>query len=276
MNKEKVFSGLTLNWHFTKKCNMGCKYCFVPVGMELSREERFSILEKFKGTFERINFVGGEPTIHPDLLELMEKAKKMGFKVTLVTNGYRMIKDPVYADKILSIVDGIGISVDSLKEETNRLIGRCHCLQTLTKDDYENLCKRIKDHNLPLKINTVVSKANLEEDFSDFYSSVKPDRIKMFQVLVPNLPTKRDYSEFLISSEEYSAFVKKHQKNGYNIVAESNELMIGSYFMLNAAGCFENDESGVESKCLLEEGMSVEKCLKEVGINMNRYMLRYA
>lgn len=275
MNKNKVFSGLTLNWHFTKKCNMGCKYCFVPVGNELTRGERFAILEKIKGTFDRINFVGGEPTIHPDLIDLMEKAKTMDFKVTLVTNGYKMIKDPVFADQILEIVDGIGISVDSMNDETNRRIGRCHCLQTLSKNDYVDLCMKIKSHNLPLKINTVVSQANMDEDFSDFYSLVEPDRIKMFQVLVPNLPTKRDYSEFLIDSDEYSAFVQKHQDKGFNIVAENNEVMIGSYFMLNAAGCFENDENGFESECLLREGMTVEESLKEVGINMDKYMFRY-
>lgn len=276
MNKNKVFSGLTLNWHFTKKCNMGCKYCFVPIGNELSRDERFTILEKIKGTFDRINFVGGEPTIHPDLIDLMEKAKEMEFKVTLVTNGYRMIKDPFYAEKILNIVDGIGISIDSMNDETNKRIGRCHCLQTLSKGEYVELCMRIKNHNLPLKINTVVSQANLDEDFSDFYSSVKPDRIKMFQVLVPNLPIKRDYSEFLITSEEYFAFVKRHQDKGFSIVAESNELMVGSYFMLNAAGCFENDDNGFESECLLNTDMTVEKALKEVGINMDKYLFRYA
>ena len=276
MNKNKVFSGLTLNWHFTKKCNMGCKYCFVPIGNELSRDERFTILEKIKGTFDRINFVGGEPTIHPDLIDLMEKAKEMEFKVTLVTNGYRMIKDPFYAEKILNIVDGIGISIDSMNDETNKRIGRCHCLQTLSKGEYVELCMRIKNHNLPLKINTVVSQANLDEDFSDFYSSVKPDRIKMFQVLVPNLPIKRDYSEFLITSEEYFAFVKRHQDKGFSIVAESNELMVGSYFMLNAAGCFENDDNGFESECLLNTEMTVEKALKEVGINMDKYLFRYA
>lgn len=276
MNKNKVFSGLTLNWHFTKKCNMGCKYCFVPIGNELSRYERFTILEKIKGTFDRINFVGGEPTIHPDLIDLMEKAKEMEFKVTLVTNGYRMIKDPFYAEKILNIVDGIGISIDSMNDETNKRIGRCHCLQTLSKGEYVELCMRIKNHNLPLKINTVVSQANLDEDFSDFYSSVKPDRIKMFQVLVPNLPIKRDYSEFLITSEEYFAFVKRHQDKGFSIVAESNELMVGSYFMLNAAGCFENDDNGFESECLLNTDMTVEKALKEVGINMDKYLFRYA
>ena len=275
MNKNKVFSGLTLNWHFTRKCNMGCMYCFVSVGKELSRTERFSVLEKLKGTFERINFVGGEPTIHPDLIDLMIKAKEMGFKVTLVTNGYRMIKDPIFAERVLDIVDGIGISVDSINEETNKKIGRCHCHQIISKEEYVNLCKKIKKHNLPLKINTVVSKTNLEEDFSEFYSVVNPDRIKMFQVLVPNLPTKRDYSEFLISDEEYSVFVKKHQTKGYNIVAESNELMIGAYFMLNAAGCFENNEKGFESKCILSNDMSVKKALKEVDINMEKYMFRY-
>lgn len=269
-------TNLTLNWHFTNVCNMHCQYCFAPKGKDLTRDEYFEVLKKLDGKFERINFVGGEPTISPFILDLMSEAKNMGFKVSIVTNGFKMIKNPEFAEKLLNIVDSIGISVDSLNEKTNKKIGRCHCLRTLNEDDYISLCKKIKAHNLPLKINTVVSRANIDEDFSNFYSIAQPNRIKMFQVLKPTSETKFSFDDYLISYDEYKAFVEKHSKNGFKIVAEDNAHMIGSYIMLDASGRFENDETGKKSVCLLTEGVTVEEALGEVGINMERYMFRYA
>lgn len=275
MNKT-VFSGLTVNWHFTQVCNMKCKYCFVAKCHELGKNEYDIILNKIKDKFERVNFVGGEPTMSPYLIDLIKAVKNYGLKVTLVTNGYKLVKDSAYADELLNLIDGIGISIDSLNPETNLSIGRCHCKQVLTKDEYISLCKKIKGYGIPLKINTVVSRANINEDFNDFYKAVQPDRIKMFQVLLPNLPLTREYTSFLISDDEYKAFVSKHSVNGFKIVAEDNEHMIGAYIMINSEGCFENNDLAIRSESLLLPYMTAEKGLEQVSIDMKRYMYRYA
>jgi len=67
----------TVNWHFVSSCNMSCKYCFVPCCKELPLEESVSVLEKLKGHFDRINFVGGEPTVSSKLIPLVKKQKNM-------------------------------------------------------------------------------------------------------------------------------------------------------------------------------------------------------
>ena len=274
MNKN-VLSGLTVNWHFTQRCNMGCKYCFVARCKELNKSQYDIILDKLKDKFDRVNFVGGEPTISPYILDLIKATKAYGLKATLVTNGYRMVKEPKFADEILGLVDGVGISVDSLNPATNSSIGRCHRSTVLTEEEYITLCRKIKDSGLPLKINTVVSKANLGEDFTSFYGVILPDRIKMFQVLVPNFHTRNDYSEFLISKDEYEAFVRRHRDRGFEIVAEDNKHMIGSYIMVNSEGCFEDNEHGIRSRSLLDPLVTAESALEEVNIDMDKYMYRY-
>lgn len=274
--ENKVFSGLTVNYHFTQVCNMGCKYCFVSKCRESSKQQQELVIKKLAEIFERINFVGGEPTTSPHLLALVKLAKSYGMKVTLVTNGQKLVKEPEYAELLLSNLDGIGISIDSLNPETNRMIGRTFRNEPLSKEDYLNLCKKIKGYGIPLKINTVVSKANLQENFSDFFEEVQPDRIKMFQVLEPNAPTKQNYSEFLITQNEYEDFVAKHRVNDFKIVAEDNEHMLGSYIMVNSQGCFENNELGLQSKSLMLSEVTIEEAFKEAKVDMHKYMYRYA
>ena len=104
----------TVNWHFVSSCNMSCKYCFVPCYKELPLEESISVLEKLKGHFGRINFVGGEPTVSSKLIPLVKKTKEYGFIVSMVTNGFNLYHKPEIFDEILTDFSIIGISIDSL------------------------------------------------------------------------------------------------------------------------------------------------------------------
>lgn len=79
---------------FTGGCNFKCPFCHnallvnefdnLPV---LSEKEIFDYLEKRKGVLDGVCITGGEPTLHSDLPLLMEKIKKLGYKVKLDTNG---------------------------------------------------------------------------------------------------------------------------------------------------------------------------------------------
>jgi radical S-adenosyl methionine domain-containing protein 2 len=69
----------SVNWHINSMCNYSCKFCFVQ-GMkgeftDLHEAER--ILKKLKNLeIEKINFVGGEPLMHPNILEFVKISKK--------------------------------------------------------------------------------------------------------------------------------------------------------------------------------------------------------
>ena len=264
----------TVNWHFTSTCNMSCRYCFVPRCKEITLLESYTVLEKLRPYFSRINFVGGEPTCSSKLIPLSKKAKELGYIVSMVTNGYWLYKNNNLRDSILQNFSIIGISVDSLQTDVNKKIGRFVQDEILSKADYINLCKMIKQSGCKLKINTVVSKLNLKEDFNDFYKQVSPDRIKLFQILKPAGLLKYNYDDLLISKSQFKEFVEMHSKYKDTICSEDNELMFNSYFILNGEGCFMDNKTGVLGKSLLST--DVEEALQGVSIDIQKYTKRYA
>jgi pyruvate formate lyase activating enzyme len=79
---------------FLGGCNMRCPFCqnaslvvdpkSQPV---ISEDELFSYLNKRKNILEGVCISGGEPTLHPDLPQLIERIKALGYLVKLDTNG---------------------------------------------------------------------------------------------------------------------------------------------------------------------------------------------
>lgn len=268
----------TVNFHFTNKCNMNCKYCFVPSIKQLSLDEDLTLIENLKPYFSRINFVGGEPTSSSNLIPLLQKAKSLGFITSIVTNGYNLIYNKINVDEVIALTDMIGISVDSIKEFTNKKIGRyvregknqnVICTKKLVE-----LCKKIKKSGTKLKINTVISKANISEDFTDFYNEIYPDRIKIFQCLKPNNPLKNNYDDILISSADFKNYLKKYDGCSFKIISEDNNEMTSSYYMLGSDGCFWDNYTGIKSQSLVS--VSVEEALQSIVINDKKYERRYA
>jgi MoaA/NifB/PqqE/SkfB family radical SAM enzyme len=74
------------------------------------------------GEGEKMNFVGGEPTLHPDIDQLVLAAKEMGFTTSIVSNGARLAR--LLASPAGAVLDWVGLSIDSATDEGNALVGR--------------------------------------------------------------------------------------------------------------------------------------------------------
>lgn len=78
---------------FTVGCNFRCPYCHNPE-LVLEEPERvldtaevLHFLESRIGKLQAVVITGGEPTMHDDLLEMMQTIREMGFLIKLDTNG---------------------------------------------------------------------------------------------------------------------------------------------------------------------------------------------
>jgi radical SAM protein with 4Fe4S-binding SPASM domain len=87
------FSAPLMGWlEITRRCNLRCPHCFVEGGLrrngELTTERIHRLLEEWAemGVFTVV-ITGGEPTIHPNFLEIMTHAHALGFAVSIATNG---------------------------------------------------------------------------------------------------------------------------------------------------------------------------------------------
>jgi MoaA/NifB/PqqE/SkfB family radical SAM enzyme len=104
-------------FHILTACNLSCRHCYINKeqhGTEtLSRETMEKWLELFAAPGKKSNviFLGGEPTMHPDLVHGISKAKALGFDVTVDSNGYLFhnlleISSPEQIDFLSFSLDG--------------------------------------------------------------------------------------------------------------------------------------------------------------------------
>ncbi len=81
-------------FHILTACNLQCKHCYINSaehGTEtLSKENIVSGLRLFSDEKKKSNlvFLGGEPTLHPDLADCITMAKELNYSVTVDSNGY--------------------------------------------------------------------------------------------------------------------------------------------------------------------------------------------
>jgi MoaA/NifB/PqqE/SkfB family radical SAM enzyme len=82
-------------FHILTGCNLSCRHCYINTDQHgtgpVSKENLKNWLELFKNENRETNviFLGGEPTLHPDLPAAVRFAKKAGYSsVTVDTNGF--------------------------------------------------------------------------------------------------------------------------------------------------------------------------------------------
>ena len=79
---------------FLPGCNFRCPFChnyelLSQQEQMMEAEELFRFLQKRKGLLQGVCVTGGEPTLQPELPELLRKIRELGYAVKLDTNGYR-------------------------------------------------------------------------------------------------------------------------------------------------------------------------------------------
>ena len=87
------FPGTVSTVLFFSGCNLRCPYCHnysliaFPDDMSGLSNEVWDFLEKRKEVIEGVVFSGGEPTLHPNIKEIIKEIREIGYKVKLDTNG---------------------------------------------------------------------------------------------------------------------------------------------------------------------------------------------
>ncbi|MDD5070848.1 MAG: radical SAM protein [Candidatus Omnitrophica bacterium] len=95
---------LKVLFELTYSCNFKCVHCYNV--KEKKKEIGTSQVKDILGQLVRagcfhVGFTGGEPLTRPDVFEILEFAKSLGFRITLLTNGAFI--DRIAADKIVSL-----------------------------------------------------------------------------------------------------------------------------------------------------------------------------
>jgi len=148
-------------------CDLHCNTCFAGSGKggwELTLdqiEEMLDLYVRCEGEPEVVQISGGEPTLHPDILEIIALAQGKGIKnVMLNTNGIRIAKDSEFVKELGDLSPAIYLQFDGFDSSTHEALRgadlsniKTRAIEVLTKHDFTvvlvpTIEKGINDHEL--------------------------------------------------------------------------------------------------------------------------------
>lgn len=265
-----------INFHLLSACNARCRYCFArfpETPKRLSFGDAIEVIRRVRlAGGEKMNFVGGEPTLHPDIERLVLATKEMGFITSIVSNGARLNR--LLTSPGGDALDWIGLSVDSATDDGNKLIGRGGHGYTAQIVDHARLAR---SKGAAVKLNTVVTRQNAHEDMSDFVRAIGPERWKVFQVLRVVGQNENSIEDLLVDAREFQNFVTRHNAladDGIPVIAEDNEAMTDSYAMIDPLGRFFGNSNGKheDGRSILDVG--AKEALASVGFQHHKLIAR--
>ena len=235
-----------INLHITQKCNYNCKYCFAHFDNhnDLSLEEWKHIIDNLKasGMVDAINFAGGEPVLHKDFPAMVDYAYEQGFKLSIITNGSLMLDPKLMPPRLFAKFDTLGISVDSVNPKTLVALGACNrSHEVLTYEKLSQLIFLAREVNpsIRIKLNTVITNLNVEEDLTMIGRELDIARWKMLRMKLFSHDGVTN-ANLLASQVEFDGFVDRHASVSRDIVPEND--LTRSYIMVDNQGRLLDDE----------------------------------
>jgi cyclic pyranopterin phosphate synthase len=156
----------------TDRCNFRCLYCMPAEGLEwlpkseiLSYEEIAQVVAELAPLgLRRLRITGGEPTLRPQLENLITQLKSIPEieDISLSTNGVRL---PELAGSLRRAgLDRVNMSADSLQPDRIRAISR----RTTDFDPVAAAISAERAGLAPIKINVVVMRGINDDELCDF------------------------------------------------------------------------------------------------------------
>jgi 7,8-dihydro-6-hydroxymethylpterin dimethyltransferase len=151
-------------------CNLRCPTCFADsdVGRFYSLEEVERMLDTVvenEGYADVVQFSGGEPTIHPQLLEILAMAKQKRIKALMInTNGVRIAKDEDFV-RSLSTFKGnfeVYLQFDGFRQSTHEII-RGMDLREVKEKAIANLTK----YEIPINLTATIQRGVNEDEIGE-------------------------------------------------------------------------------------------------------------
>lgn len=109
-------------------CNMDCPLCFASArpGFSLTLEEVEQILDDYvrtEGNPEIVQFSGGEPTVHPLIMDFVRAANARRIPFVMInTNGKRIAKDDRFLEELNDVRPSFYFQFDGFERETYQIL----------------------------------------------------------------------------------------------------------------------------------------------------------
>lgn len=182
------FDGKITATLFLGNCNFRCPFChnssLVTNYQNIEKytiEEILTYLNKRKGIIEAVCITGGEPTIYPDLEELIRKIKSLDLLIKLDTNGSnpKVIKDLVSK----GLIDYIAMDIKNSFTKYPQTTSIINLDVSKIKDSIEFIMKSGVDYEFRT---TLVKEYHNLDDIKEIANILKGSKKYFLQCFVDN------------------------------------------------------------------------------------------
>ncbi|MDY6789917.1 MAG: radical SAM protein [Thermodesulfobacteriota bacterium] len=165
MKQTVSFSKNAINvfFHILTNCNLKCRHCYINTEQHGKKKLPLSTINAWLGIFAKksiktnVIFLGGEPTMHPDLSLAIKKADDLGYhSITIDTNGY--LFNDILSKVKPEDVDYFSFSLDGATSKTNDWIRGKGSYHTCVAGIHEAVSR-----GFATSLIYTVSRANLHE-----------------------------------------------------------------------------------------------------------------
>ena len=153
-------------------CNLTCPICFADSSTAKTTHRSLAEIEGMmdalvasEGEADLLQISGGEPTIHPEIIAILEAAKRRPIRhVMLNTNGIRIAQDPAFVEQLKVFKPGfeVYLQFDSLRPSVLKNL-RGADLTRIRKEALEALEKA----NISTTLVVVVKRGQNEDELGD-------------------------------------------------------------------------------------------------------------
>ncbi len=147
----------------TYACPLQCPYCSNPLdytkfNSELTTKNWKRVLKQARemGAVQ-LGFSGGEPLVRPDLVELVEYARHLGFYTNLITSGYGLDEAKILELKTAGL-DHIQVSIQASSQELSDFIAG-----TQSFEHKQEVARLVKKHGYPMVLCVVIHRQNIHQ-----------------------------------------------------------------------------------------------------------------
>ncbi len=180
-------SPLSATFELTPFCNFSCVMCYIRLtaeeaqkqGKMLSAEEWIEIARQAKdmGTLN-LALTGGEPLCHPEFWRIYEELNKMGFLITILSNGSLIDETAMEKFRLYGMPYSIKLTLYGASDET--YLRTCKSTDGFTK--VSKAIDLLNEAGVPIKMTSTIVRENAS-DLQKIYEFAKEKGVAMQHTL---------------------------------------------------------------------------------------------
>ena len=234
---------LSMEIEFSLRCNYRCPYCYVPrnpdVSQELSRNEIRDVIRQAHVLGARkIIILGGEPSIYPHLIAMIDFIRDQGMAVEMFTNGSGITQ--ALAEALAERAVRVVLKMNSFDEATqDRLTG--------VKGSYRQIREsldRLQQAGYPseerfLAVSTVICRENRDEILTMWQWLRDRGIAPYFEIITPQA-NAANHPELDVPPEELERLfyaIARLDRERYGLVWEPQPPLVGNKCLRHRFSC---------------------------------------